>query len=502
MEQLNHKPINGRECSISWAQKSAGNGVGLKTSGGTPGTSGVGTSLFVKNLPRNIDANGLKVMFEPHGALVSSELVFDVQGNSRGFGFVQYENTQSADAAKKALDGSLVASHKITVEYYVANKRAAPKEEEVNWTNVFFKNTPAEFTQDQLTALFAPFGTITSAVVMAPTTQSEDGSVTTFGFVNFEKHEDAVNAVGQINGMELDGRPVYCGRAQKKAEREENLKRLHARRENQTRGGGSGAGTYSNSSSSGPRRGGAPITTPTTAKFQDGLNLFIGNLDESITEEMLSKEFSRMGTIQSMRVITDGAGTPKGYAFVCYATQQEAQKAIAELNNTALPGSSDPHRQMIVRLHEPRKQTQPSHHQSSYTSRGGRGGRQNGNSHHHHQATQKPTKPVEKKTDGATSSSAATSAAPAAAPAATSAAPADTPKPTTEMLSKLSDDDQKMAIGNYLYQFVSKTQPDRAGKIVGMILHGHDTKALHDVMNSEEKLNAKVKEAVTLLDKQ
>eukprot|EP01122_Echinamoeba_exundans_P013953 TRINITY_DN6209_c0_g1_i1.p1 TRINITY_DN6209_c0_g1~~TRINITY_DN6209_c0_g1_i1.p1 ORF type:complete len:582 (+),score=159.12 TRINITY_DN6209_c0_g1_i1:36-1748(+) len=484
-EQLNGKSINGKECQISWAQRSGNNNK----------QSSTGSSLFVKNLPRTVDANGFKAMFEPHGTVLSSELVLDPAGNSRGFGFVHFDSAASADAAKKSLDGSLVGSHKLVVEYYVANKRTVPaaasasaKEEELNWTNVFFKNTPATFTQDSVMQLFAPYGVITSAVVSLPATKPEDGVPTSFGFVNFETHEQAVAAIQHLNNLEIDGRPIYVGRAQKKAEREENLKRLHARRENaghyNNHHGGSHRGGYSSG-----RRGGASAGSQQTPKFQDGLNLFIGNLDDGITEEVLSKEFSRMGTIQSMRLIADTTGSSKGYAFVCFTAQQEAQKAIAEFNNKALPGFE---KQLIVRLHEPKKQTPSSsyhHHHGSNNSRGGRGGR-GGHSHQtKHQAT--------------SSSKQAADKSPAAAPAASAAAaPSEPAKPTLEMLSKLPEDDQKMAIGNYLYFFVSKSEPERAGKITGMILGGHDLKTLQGLMDSEEQLKAKIKEAATLLDSQ
>jgi RNA recognition motif-containing protein len=496
-EQLNGKSINGKECQISWAQRSGTNNK----------QSSTGSSLFVKNLPRTVDANGFKAMFEPHGTVLSSELVLDPAGNSRGFGFVHFDSAASADAAKKALDSSLVGSHKLVVEYYVANKRTVPssaavaaaaaKEEELNWTNVFFKNTPAIFSQDAVMQLFAPYGVITSAVVSLPATKPEDGVATSFGFVNFETHDQAVAAIQSLNNLELEGRVIYVGRAQKKAEREENLKRLHARRENSgghynNHHGGNHRGGYSSG-----RRGGATAGAQQAPKFQDGLNLFIGNLDDGITEEVLSKEFSRMGTIQSMRLIADTTGSSKGYAFVCFTAQQEAQKAIDEFNNKALPGFE---KQLIVRLHEPKKQNSSSsssgyHHHGSSGSRGGRGGR-GGHSHQtKHQVTSSSKQ-------AAAASGATPSATGAASSSAAAAAPAEPAKPTLEILSKLPEDDQKMSIGNYLYFFVSKSEPERAGKITGMILGGHDLKTLQGLMDSEEQLKSKVKEAATLLDSQ
>jgi polyadenylate-binding protein len=45
-----------------------------------------------------------------------------------------------------------------------------------------------------------------------------------FGFVNFETPEDARAAVDALNGTEVEGKELFCGRAQKKSEREAALK--------------------------------------------------------------------------------------------------------------------------------------------------------------------------------------------------------------------------------------------------------------------------------------
>ena len=45
-----------------------------------------------------------------------------------------------------------------------------------------------------------------------------------FGFVNFEDPDAAQRAVETINDMEVDGKAIFAGRAQKKSEREASLK--------------------------------------------------------------------------------------------------------------------------------------------------------------------------------------------------------------------------------------------------------------------------------------
>ena len=45
-----------------------------------------------------------------------------------------------------------------------------------------------------------------------------------FGFVSFENHDDAERACNELNGKEYNGKTIYVGRAQKKAERQAELK--------------------------------------------------------------------------------------------------------------------------------------------------------------------------------------------------------------------------------------------------------------------------------------
>ncbi len=69
--------------------------------------------------------------------------------------------------------------------------------------------------------------------------------------------------------------------------------------------------------------------------------LFIGSLAWATTDDSLSALFSQVGTVVSARVITDRAtGRSKGFGFVEMSTEEEAQKAVAELNGKDLDGRS------------------------------------------------------------------------------------------------------------------------------------------------------------------
>lgn len=67
--------------------------------------------------------------------------------------------------------------------------------------------------------------------------------------------------------------------------------------------------------------------------------LFVGSLAWATTDDSLSAFFSQVGTVTSAKVIMDRAsGRSKGFGFVEMSSDEEAQKAVAELNGKDLDG--------------------------------------------------------------------------------------------------------------------------------------------------------------------
>jgi RNA recognition motif-containing protein len=67
--------------------------------------------------------------------------------------------------------------------------------------------------------------------------------------------------------------------------------------------------------------------------------LYVGGLSYSTTSESLKEYFAQCGNVESATVITDRfSGQSRGFGFVEMATEQEAQAAIAKLNDQAFEG--------------------------------------------------------------------------------------------------------------------------------------------------------------------
>ncbi len=82
------------------------------------------------------------------------------------------------------------------------------------------------------------------------------------------------------------------------------------------------------------------------------MNIYVGNLDFKVDENDLKDIFEEYGTVGSSKIITDKySGKSKGFGFVTMEADDEAKKAIDELNGATLEN-----REMVVNEARPRKQ--------------------------------------------------------------------------------------------------------------------------------------------------
>jgi RNA recognition motif-containing protein len=94
------------------------------------------------------------------------------------------------------------------------------------------------------------------------------------------------------------------------------------------------------------------------------LNIYIGNLPKSTDEETVRKLFEEHGEVSEIKLIKDQyTNELRGFGFVTMPSQEEAKKAIQEINETEMEG-----RQVIVNEARPKKD------RSHGRGRGGGGG--------------------------------------------------------------------------------------------------------------------------------
>uniref|UniRef100_A0A673A2Q1 Polyadenylate-binding protein n=1 Tax=Sphaeramia orbicularis TaxID=375764 RepID=A0A673A2Q1_9TELE len=286
LDTMNYDVIKGRPIRIMWSQRDPG----LRK-------SGVG-NIFIKNMDESIDNKSLYDTFSLFGNILSCKVVCDENG-SKGYGFVHFETEEAANRAIETMNGMLLNDRKVFVGHFKSRKEREMEfgTKAVKFTNVYIKNFGEDYNDEKLKQVFSAFGKTLSVRVM----KDERGHSRGFGFVNFANHEDAQKAVEEMNGKEINGKVIYVGRAQKRLERQGELKRKFDQ-----------------------------IKQDRIQRYQ-GVNLYVKNLDDTIDDERLRKEFAPYGTITSAKVMTDGAQS-KGFGFVCFSSPEEATKAVTEMN--------------------------------------------------------------------------------------------------------------------------------------------------------------------------
>lgn len=69
------------------------------------------------------------------------------------------------------------------------------------------------------------------------------------------------------------------------------------------------------------------------------IKLFVGSLSYNVTSDQLKEVFAEVGTVESATVIVDRySNQSKGFGFVEMSTDEEAKKAIADLNGKEVDG--------------------------------------------------------------------------------------------------------------------------------------------------------------------
>merc|ERR1711962_150153 len=284
--------MKGRPIRIMWSQRDPS----LRK-------SGVG-NVFIKNLDKSIDNKAMYDTFSAFGNILSCKVATystnsygrgtgDEPGSSKGYGFVDFETEESARNAIQKVNGMLLNGKKVYVGKFIprAEREKELGEKAKRFTNVYVKNFGDDLDDEK----------INSHRVMV----NEEGKSKGFGFVAFDEPESAEKAVDDMNGKEINGKQIYVGRAQKRGERQAELKKKFEM-----------------------------MKIERMNRYQ-GVNLYIKNLDDTIDDERLRKEFSPYGTITSAKVMTDD-GRSKGFGFVCFSSPEEATRAVTEMNGRIL----------------------------------------------------------------------------------------------------------------------------------------------------------------------
>ncbi|KAH6841134.1 hypothetical protein B0I37DRAFT_419105 [Chaetomium sp. MPI-CAGE-AT-0009] len=227
MQTLNGRRVHQSEIRVNWAYQSNS-------------TNKEDTSnhfhIFVGDLSNEVNDEVLLQAFSAFGSVSEARVMWDMKtGRSRGYGFVAFRERPDAEKALSSMDGEWLGSRAIRCNW--ANQKGQPSMAQqqamqqmgmtpttpyghhhfpthgVHSYDMIVNQTPAwqttcyvgnltpYTTQQDIVPLFQNFG-----FVVESRFQADRG----FSFVKMDTHENAAMAICQLNGYNVNGRPLKC----------------------------------------------------------------------------------------------------------------------------------------------------------------------------------------------------------------------------------------------------------------------------------------------------
>ncbi|XP_055385879.1 ELAV-like protein 3 isoform X2 [Condylostylus longicornis] len=159
-------------------------------------------------------------------------------------------------------------------------------------TNLIVNYLPQTMNQEEIRSLFASIGEVESCKLIR---DKATGQSLGYGFVNYQRQEDAEKAINTLNGLRLQNKTIKVS-----------------------------------------------IARPSSDAIK-GANLYVSGLPKNMTQIDLEQLFNPYGKIITSRILCDNiSGLSKGVGFIRFDQRFEAERAIKELNGTVPKNATDP----------------------------------------------------------------------------------------------------------------------------------------------------------------
>ncbi|KAL3646821.1 hypothetical protein CASFOL_009365 [Castilleja foliolosa] len=243
-------------------------------------------SLYVGDLKPDVTDGELFEVFKEFN-VASVRVCRDLSsGRSLCYGYVNFISPQDAIRAIEVKNYSSMNGKVIRVMW--SHRDSDARRSGIG--NVFVKNLSDSIDSVKLQEMFQQFGNILSCKVVT----SDDGKSKGYGFVQFESESSAKAAIEKLNGSTNEGKQLFVGKFVKKSERD--------------------VSSYE-------------------AKYT---NLYVKNLDTSISEEVLKEKFSQHGRIVSLVISKEENGASRGFGFVNFENPDDAKRAVEAMHGSKL----------------------------------------------------------------------------------------------------------------------------------------------------------------------
>lgn len=251
----------------------------------------VSASLYIGDLDPEIGESVLYDLFKDIGNVTSIRVCRDaISKVSLGYAYVNFHNTESADQALSSLNGYLLNGRPCRIMW----SRRDPSIRKSGVGNIFIKNLDPSVDHANLYDIFSSFGNIHSCKLATNAAGVSRG----FGFVHFHTQDSADNAIKKMNNLKVNGKTIFVAPFISARDRQ--------------------------------RKNPDDVYT----------NVYIKNIDESVTQEDFQKHFEQYGQITSAKLMYADQPVKTRFGFVNYMNHDEAVKCVETTLNTEFHGKT------------------------------------------------------------------------------------------------------------------------------------------------------------------
>jgi len=323
--------------------------------------------LFVRGLALDVTTEDLTNHFSESYPIKNALVVLDKETReSKGYGFVTFADVEDAQRAKEELNNSELKGKKIKVDVAEARQREGDEKKpkagdrakaeraqqikEAQTPKLIIRNLPWTIkTSEDLQKLFQSYGKVN--FVNLP--KKPTGELRGFGFVSLRGRKNAEKAIRELNGKEVDDRPIAVDWAvdrdtwqglQKVEQEGDNIQSGIDKEDEEMQDVASSVGSeedskagndedddmddsntdYEDISEDERESGDESNDEQDTKPKREEYTIFIRNLPFTVDDERLKEHFQTFGGVRFARVVVDReTERPKGTGFVSFFKEED-----------------------------------------------------------------------------------------------------------------------------------------------------------------------------------
>jgi nucleolin len=272
------------------------------------------TSIFLGNLSWGLDESALTEAITQFAQPESVDIKRYKGGKSIGYAIASFASEEDAQVVIDNMNGMDLDGREVNCREDRGARAPKPQQQQQQQqqrqqqsastpgasNTVFVGNLTWDTTDENLMEIFQDFNVLSATVQRQPNGNSKGWALATFDNV-----DDTAAAISELNGIDVDGREIVC------------------REDRGSRGG--------------PRRQRQPRERRVLAEGAPSTSVFVGNLNWDMTDEGLDELLSDF-QVDEASVQTRDDGKSRGYALVRFASIEESERAISELNGQEVLG--------------------------------------------------------------------------------------------------------------------------------------------------------------------